>query len=156
MRGHFLSPKNCPLACGDLDPHKIHHNTWFIGPTRVHTLNGISIGSAVFAGLPNMDGSIVCARWLQCAPHVTRVSLGPPDSTTRQHFDQFSHFWATVCKTVRLTLSDLCHVLSVCAVLSVCDVGVLWPNGWMYQNTTWHRCSPLPRRHCVRWGRSFF
>jgi len=26
-------------------------NTWFIGPTQVHNPNGISIGSAVFAGL---------------------------------------------------------------------------------------------------------
>jgi len=26
-------------------------NTWFLGPTQVHVLNGISIGSAVFAGL---------------------------------------------------------------------------------------------------------
>ena len=26
-------------------------NTWFLGPTRVHNPDGISIGSAVFAGL---------------------------------------------------------------------------------------------------------
>jgi len=30
--------------------------------------------------------------------------------------------------------------------LSVCNVGVLWPNGWMDQDSTW------PRRYCVRWG----
>ena len=41
-------------------------------------------------------------------------------------------FWATVCKTVRLMLSD--H----CPLLSVCNVGVLWPNGWTDQDETWH------------------
>jgi len=41
-------------------------------------------------------------------------------------------FWATVCKTVRPMLPNRC--LSVClSCLSVCDVGVLWPNGWIYQ-----------------------
>jgi len=31
---------------------------------------------------------------------------------------------------------------------------LLWPNGWMYQDTTWYGGRPLPRRHCVRWGPS--
>jgi len=31
----------------------------------------------------------------------------------------------------------------VCPVLSVCDVGVLWPNGWMDQDETWHAGTPL-------------
>jgi len=51
-----------------------------------------------------------------------------------------SQFWATVCKTVRHTLSIRClSVLFVLFVLSVCDVGV-WPNGWMGQDVslTWH------------------
>jgi len=43
-----------------------------------------------------------------------------------------THFWATVCYQTVVRLS----VLSVC--LSVCDVGVLWPNGWMDQDETWH------------------
>jgi len=29
-------------------------NTWFLGPTQVLNLNGISIGAAVFAGLTSM------------------------------------------------------------------------------------------------------
>ena len=56
-------------------------------------------------------------------------------------------FWATVCKTVLSVLSDRC--LSVCPV---CDVGVLWSNGWMDQNETWHGGRPRPRSHCARWG----
>jgi len=42
----------------------------------------------------------------------------------------------------------------VCPVLSVCDVGVLWPNGWMDQDETWHGDRPRPRPHYVRWGPS--
>jgi len=46
MPGLVLSPDNCPFAWGDLDPS----NTRFIGPIRVQIPNGISIGSAIFAG----------------------------------------------------------------------------------------------------------
>jgi len=31
---------------------------------------------------------------------------------------------------------------------------LLWPNGWMDQNGTWHGGRPQPRRLCVRWGAS--
>ena len=31
---------------------------------------------------------------------------------------------------------------------------VLWPNGWIDQDTTWYRGRPLPRPHCVRWESS--
>jgi len=43
-------------------------------------------------------------------------------------------------------LSD--HCLSV---LSVCDVGLLWPNVWMYQDDTWHGGRPQPWPHYVRY-----
>ena len=36
-------------------------------------------------------------------------------------------------------LSDRCPVC-----LPVCDVGVLWPNGWMDQDETWHAGMPWP------------
>jgi len=45
-------------------------------------------------------------------------------------------------------------VLSCSACLSVCDVGVLWPNGWMDQDATWHAGRPRPWPHCIRWGPS--
>jgi len=45
-------------------------------------------------------------------------------------------------------------VLSCPVCLSVCNVGVLWPNGWMHQDATWHEGSSQPMRHCVRWGPS--
>ena len=28
---------------------------------------------------------------------------------------------------------------------------LLWPNGWMHQDTTWYGDRSWPRRHCVRW-----
>ena len=28
---------------------------------------------------------------------------------------------------------------------------LLWPNGWMDQDTTWYGGKSQPRRHCVRW-----
>jgi len=31
---------------------------------------------------------------------------------------------------------------------------LLLPNGWMYQDGTWHEGRPQPRRLCVRWGPS--
>jgi len=71
-----LSAK-CRRACPGMSfPLKLAHwhgkiwtpNTWFLGPKRVHAQNGKSIGSAVFAGPPNMDGSIVFARLRQFAP----------------------------------------------------------------------------------------
>ena len=42
-----------------------------------------------------------------------------------------------------------------CPVCPVCDVGVLWPNGWMDHDETWHAGRPRPWPHCVRWGPSF-
>ena len=58
-------------------------------------------------------------------------------------------FWATVCKTVRPMLSDRYPVrLSV----SVClHVGVLWSNGWMDEDETWHAGRPRTWPHYVRW-----
>jgi len=56
-------------------------------------------------------------------------------------------FWATVCKTVALFYAVLSYQ-------SVCNVRVLWPNGWMDQDETWHRGRPRPRPHCVSQGPS--
>ena len=55
----------------------------------------------------------------------------------------------TVGKTVRPMPSDRCPVC-----LSVCDACVLWPNGWMDQDETWHGGRPHTWPHCVRWGPS--
>jgi len=46
--GTPFSPSKLPLPTGRSGPPS---NTWFLGPTRVLNPNGISIGSATFAGL---------------------------------------------------------------------------------------------------------
>ena len=74
MPRYVLSPKIAPSHGRSATPS----NIWLLGHTRVQIPNGISIGSAVFAGPPNMDDSIVFATSRQCAPHVTHASLGPP------------------------------------------------------------------------------
>jgi len=51
---------------------------------------------------------------------------------------RYSDFWATV------TSNDaLCYWADVLSCLSVCNVGVLWPNGWMDQDTTWYGSRPI-------------
>jgi len=32
---------------------------------------------------------------------------------------------------------------------------LLWPNGWMDQDDTWHGGGPQSRPHCARWGPSY-
>jgi len=45
----------------------------------------------------------------------------------------------------------LCYRTIVCPVLPLCNVGVLWPNGWMNEDETWHAGRPRPWPHCPRW-----
>jgi len=56
-------PQKVPLPVGD--PGRLC-NTWFLAPTRVHILNGISIRLSIFAGLtPN----ILCSlQWTESSP----------------------------------------------------------------------------------------
>ena len=44
----ILSIQMCPFLCWGSGPCS---NTWFLGPTRVHTPKGTSIGSSAFVGL---------------------------------------------------------------------------------------------------------
>ena len=43
----------------------------------------------------------------------------------------------------------LCYRAVVLSLCPVCNVGVLWPNGWMDQDETWHGGRPRPQPHCV-------
>jgi len=45
--GREIFPQNCPFPVGS----RPVPNTWFLGPTAVHTTNGISVGSSVLAQL---------------------------------------------------------------------------------------------------------
>jgi len=68
-----------------------------------------------------------------------------PSPRAKQHLDQFSRFWATVCKTVRPMPSDRCPVLFV--TLVYCGQTVPWIKVKLGME-------PQPRPHCVRWGPS--
>ena len=59
-----------------------------------------------------------------------------------EHHRISNHSWTTICETVCPILPAHC--------LSVCDIGVLWPNGWIDQDETWHAGRPRTRPHCVR------
>ena len=80
--------------------------------------------------------------WRRCAQDQHHSAQAPPRIIGRPFVKRF----ALRCGTV---------FLSVCLyVLSLCNVGVLWPNGWMDQDTTWYGGRPRPRRHCVTRGTS--
>ena len=82
-----------------------------------------------------------CCRYLRYTVQIVAVD----SQTLESSFSNFlllliPIFWVNVCKTVLPILSDHCPVcLSVClSVLFVCNVAVLWPNGWMDEDETWH------------------
>jgi len=47
-----------------------------------------------------------------------------------------------------------CMLTAACLSCPVSDVGVLWPNGWMDQDETWHAGRPQPWPHYATWGPS--
>ena len=55
-----------------------------------------------------------------------------------------SHFWATICETVRPMLSDCCPVCLSVMLVHCGQMVVFWPNGWMDQDATWYGGRPQP------------
>jgi len=80
------------------------------------------------------------------SPRTKRGTEPRPQFSVHVHCGQTAGW---IKMTVRPMLSDHCPVC-----LSVCNVGVLWPNGCMDRDETWHACKTLPWPHCVRWGPS--
>jgi len=73
MSGHGLFPDNCPFAWGIWAPS----NVCFFGPTRVHNPNGISIGSAVLAGLTTVTDRQTVGHVRACSsPLKLPLSMG--------------------------------------------------------------------------------
>jgi len=70
------APSKLPLPMRIWTPS----NTWFLGPTRVHNPNGVSLGSAVFAGLKIViDRQTDTQRYFICnsRPHLARTAMRP-------------------------------------------------------------------------------
>jgi len=95
-------------------------------------------------------------RWTEGATYVRQGDHHVGHWPTFLVYTTSVSFWATICKTVYPMLSIrsglFCPVLGLLSC-PVCD-GVLWPNGWMDQDETWHRGRPQPKPHCVRWDRA--
>ena len=66
-------------------------------------------------------------------------------STLRRGSTSFNDFWQLVAMEAIISLFNFSCPFGPC---------LLWPNGWMHQDTTWYGRRPQPRRHCVRWGPS--
>ena len=74
-----------------------------------------------------------------------------PQVTCTENFVKFGH---VVFRRPFVKQFALCHPTVVLSVCPVCDVGVLWPNGWMDEDETWHGGRSRPQSHCVRLGSS--
>jgi len=98
-----------------------------------------------------------CAQLLHTILHRTDLIIFPCYPTDNHHCSDDVNlseggetqghfvFWETFRKTIRLMLSVRCpSVCPVCLSCPVCDVGLLWPNGWMHQDETWHTGKPRP------------
>jgi len=88
MSGHVLFPKNWLFTWGIWTSS----NAWFLGPNRVHNLNGISIGSAVFTGFTverpySLQSSAPSPKIAHShggsRAHRIHGCLGPPVSSTQ-------------------------------------------------------------------------
>ena len=75
--------------------------------------------------------SVVFARLLQLHKNRATIMLGrvPAALVGRPFVKRFTLcYWSVVCLSC----------------LSLCNVGVLWPNGWMDRDETWHVGRPRP------------
>ena len=113
--GHVLSPKSCIFAWEIWTPS----NAWFLEPTRVQILNGISIGSAVFAQITTK-----CRYTLHRATsspplklplfmgdlnlHLIHGSLCPPKSSTQTASRSVQPFLHSSPQSVRI-VCNICR-----------------------------------------------
>ena len=80
-----------------------------------------------------------------------------PVSTDRGHDPWSGHGYCVMCTELGSPYAT--GPLSCLSCTSVCNVGhgwctVLWPNGWMDQDATWHTDRSWPRQHCISWRSS--
>ena len=95
---------------------------------------GTQLPSTKKGKVPKFSAHVYCGQtavWITM-PLRTEVGLGPNDIVL--HGDPGPHKKGTAPRF---------------------SAHVLWPNGCMYQDTTWYGGRPQPKRHCVRWGPSF-
>jgi len=113
---------------------------WFLGPTRVHSPNDISISSAIFAQLRAespilynvhpLSSFKIAASHGDLDPRLMRASVGPPNFTTERHFDRFSSFcrayvhdrsrdWPTDNTTPSVTVGRMYILVLRCSLIII-------------------------------------
>ena len=117
--------------------------------TCMRCCRSISCAVVKYASIEN--SLFVCSSTKRTNRAQSHTSVGARQHSAKHFSGSSSHFWATVCKSVRPMLSDRCLSVCLSVCLSACDVGVLWPNGLTDQDETWHAGRPRPWPHCVRW-----
>ena len=78
-----------------------------------------------------------------------RFAFGVSSLTESSHDTVVSYILWVNSRQPSVKRFALCYQTVVLSVCPVCGVGVLWPNGWMDQDETWHGGRPRPRPHCV-------
>jgi len=107
---------------------------------------------AALAALCNMAGHIYFHTTNTSATYTTRPSCSFLHWLLTFSTYHNLAFWASVCKMFALCYQTVVCLFCLCC--PVCNVGVLWPNGLMDQDETWHAGRPRPWPHCFRWGPS--
>ena len=91
-----------------------------------------------------------CARWGPSSPPPKKGRS--PQFSAHLYCGQMAQWIKMPLGTeVNLSPNDSSPKRAQPPILGPC---LLWPNGSMYQNTTWYGCRPQYRRHCVRRGPS--
>jgi len=168
------NPQNCPFPWLIWTPS----NPWFLGPTQVTHPNGISIGSAVFAGLMNVtnrqtDTDRPCYCICSNRPHLTVAAMQPKNCASSLSVMVCSLddwlLWIVICSFL-LILNVVhrdegpvsCRTLDVSfRYASDSDVSLLlhhhiWKpcsNSCTDRDTIWVGDSlGEPKEQCIRWG----
>ena len=104
------TPNIAHFHCGSGYPS----NTWFLGPTRVYRPNGISIGSAVFAGLTNVTNRHTDRQTmlLRLYPHLVIAAMRPKKlHSLKRSIKTRLHHTAKTAKITKVILLNSTYVV---------------------------------------------
>ena len=98
----------------------------------------------------------VCVRLSLRSPRSVTVTASTSSGETNISAVRRCSFWGDRSQNGSpYMLSDrFLSVYPVTSICPVCNVRLLWPNGWMDSDETWHAGRPRLWPHCVGWGPS--
>jgi len=133
-------------------------NTWFLGPIRANSPDGISISSPILwatiimvALCCRLIGSLSCRSCPVCLS-VGNVGVLWPNSWMDQGETWCGDRPRPRPHCVRWRPSSRLQKRGTAAPSFLAHVS--WPNGCIDQDATWYEGRPRPRRHCLRRGPS--